>query len=278
MKKSALGIYVIMIVVGLIGLFFYVTKSDNPVPQGEAKKNIPQETITVAVAKRELKANSILQPDDFQIENISVAVGSADTQFKIRQPKLINWALNNPISSGAYISPEMLVEPGSDEYLAMFLQPGNVLYTFEIGSSDNYLLRNIKPGQGMDVYLSYSFKQGADGFNQIVSPAHAISESRLKPLFLNKRVLSIREAGLARKGEGNFLIAELQDNEVKLLKSLEGKAKIIIFPSTYRPGKDAPEGNSAAVEKASWPVNNDPIFKFSEPPRPEAKDVNELRG
>lgn len=284
MKKSALGIYVIMIVVGVIGLFFYVTQSDNPAPQVELQKHTPKEIITVAIAKRELEANSILQPDDFQIKSISVDVGSADTKFKITQPKLVNWALSSPITSGAYISPETLVEPGSDEYLVMFLQPGNVLYTFEIDASDNYLLNNLKPGQGMDIFLSYSLRQGADGYNEVVSPAHTISESRLKPLFVNKRVLAIREAGVVNKNgikrheDGSLLIAELQDNEVKLLKSLEGKAKIILFPSTYRPGKDAPEGNPSAVQEASWPVNNEPIFQFSAPPRPAATDVNELRG
>lgn len=284
MKKSALGIYVIMIVVGLVGLFFYITKSENPAPRVEQQKPIPQETITVAVATRELKANSILQADDFQLKNISVAAGSADTQFKITQPKLVNWALNSSISSGSYISPKMLVEPGNDEYLAMFLQPGNVLYTFELATSDNYLLRNITPGQGIDVYLSYSLKPGDDGFNQVVSPAHTISESRLKPLLVNKRVLAIRHAGVVNKNGverlegGSLLIAELQDNEVKLLKSLEGKSKIILFPSTQQPGKNASEGTSTVVKETSWPVNNEPIFKFTEPPHPAVTDVNELRG
>lgn len=284
MKKSALGIYVIMIVLGLVGIFVYATKSEQPARQIESHKNIPQETIAVAVATKDLKAESILQPDDFQIRNINVAVGSADKEFKITQPSLNNWAVNSSISSGAYISPKMLVEPGTDEYLSMFLQPGNVLYTFEISSSDNYLLRNVKPGQGIDVYMSYSLKQGEDGFNEIISPALKISESRLKPLFINKRVLAIRQAGVVNKNGveriegGSLIIAELKDNEIKLLKSLEGKAKMILFPSSQRPDLKTQGDNLSKQNEAPWPVINEPIFKFSESPRPLVKDVDELRG
>lgn len=285
MKRSALVIYIVMIIVGIVGLFFYVNKSQSPKPlRVRQQENIRQETIAVAVARRDLEASSVLQSGDFQIKNVSVGAGSADVQFNITNTNPVNWALKSPVSANAYIPPASLIAPGSDEYMAMFLQPGNVLYTFELESSDNYLLTNLKPGQGVDIYLSYSLRTGVDGTNEIVSPAHSIHNSRLKPLMVNRRVLAIRLAqimmknGIAVSEAGSQLIVELQDNEVKMLKGLEGKAKILLFPTIQGVSVDKTETVVLPHTEASWPVSNDVIFNELRPAAVATTEVNELRG
>ncbi|MRT58506.1 hypothetical protein GJV11_20545 [Enterobacteriaceae bacterium RIT693] len=284
MKKTVLGIYIAMIIIGVLGLFYYMSQSAKPAVKSGG---VARETIIVAVAKRDLDANSILQTSDYEIKTIAVPVGGTEKQFNLSQTKITNWALNNAVTAKSYISPSMLVEPGSDTYLSMFLRPGNVLYTFEIETTDNYLLTNLKPGQEMDVYLSYSLKKNNKGNNEIVSPAHSISESRLKPLLMNKRVLAMRQADTSGKNSaGNrnkksMLIAELNDQEVKLLKSLEGKVKIILFPSSQPSQQfvsDEKQNHHGVSERsgsdAAWPVSDEPIFKFSSSP----VEINELRG
>lgn len=285
MKRSALVVYIAMIIVGIIGLFFYLNQSKAPVSP-QTKQQTPQETIAVAVARRNLEANSVLQADDFQIKNVSVNVGSLDTQFNLSGHNPLHWALKSPVAADAYIPPSALVMPGSDDYLAMFLQPGNVLYTFTLEASDNYLLTNLKPGQGVDIFLSYSIKPGRDGVDEIVSPAHSIKDSRLKPLMTNKRVLAMRTAKTVAKNgvdapeKGSQLITELTDNEVKILKGLEGKTRILLFPAAQEnTGENKSANGVLSGREAAWPVSDQPIFNEPQSePISEATKVNELRG
>lgn len=285
MKRSALVIYIVMIIVGIIGLFFYINQTRAPVPlQVKAQDKTPEETITVVVARRDLTAKAVLQADDFQVKKLTIPAGSGEAQFNINGVTPINWGLNSAVSVDTYIPPSALIEPGSDDYLSMFLQPGNVLYTCTLGASDNYLLANLKPGQGIDIYLSYSMQPGPNGSVQIVSPADSIRDSRMKPLMVNKRVLAIRPAKTIQKNgvdvveQGSQLIVELADREVKMLKGLEGKAQIYLFPSVPAVQTEKPTVDSVLPRsELFWPVSEDAIF--AEPkPKAAVVEVNELRG
>lgn len=148
MKRGGLLVYVVMIVVGILGLFSILT---NPVrrpfcrPVSQKK---PQQTISVAVAIRDLDASTVLRAGDFQMKTVTVEVGSSDAQFNLAGKSLDNWALKSAVPANSWILPGLLAEPGSNEYLSLFLQPGNILYTFELNKADNYLLNNVKAGQG----------------------------------------------------------------------------------------------------------------------------------
>jgi pilus assembly protein CpaB len=283
MKKSALIIYIAMIVVGLIGLFIYTNKSGTPPPQSVTQPvaEARTETISVAVANHNLEVNSVIKAEDYQIKRISVPEGSADKRFDVSGKVLIDWALKQPVAAEDWIFNGDLVEPGSDEYLAMFLKPGNVVYTFELDAADNYLLSNLKAGNAIDIYLSYSLKTEDDGSTTLISPPHAIRESRLKPLMRNKRILSIRRAKIVDKNgvevveKGSQLVVELKDYDVKMLKGLEGKSKVVLFPSEK--GTPTEPGSAAVSADESWLISDDAIFKIP-PHKLMTAEVNELRG
>ncbi|VTM71431.1 Flp pilus assembly protein CpaB [Raoultella planticola] len=241
----------------------------------------------MAIATRDLDARTILRAGDFQIKTMTVEVGSSDAQFNLVGKSLDNWALKNTVPANSWILPGLLVEPGSDEYLSLFLQPGNILYTFELNKADNYLLNNVKAGQGVDIYLSYrriypkhedTLEVGADQSrekNQLYN--------RLKPLMGNKRVLAIRPAktvvnnGVSVVEKGSQLVVELQDREVKMLKGLGGElANVLLFPAAT-----SPEGKSTIALpslEAAWPVSDDVIFNLPPVPAKLASEINELRG
>ncbi|HFP9382245.1 TPA: hypothetical protein ACHOY5_000781 [Raoultella planticola] len=288
MKRGGLLVYVVMIVVGILGLFFYFNQSHPAaLPQASQPEKKPQQTISVAVAARDLDASTVLRAGDFQIKTVTVEVGSSDVQFNLVGKSLDNWALKSAVSANSWILPGLLAEPGSNEYLTLFLQPGNILYTFELNKSDNYLLNNVKAGQGVDIYLSYrriypkhedTLEVGADQSrekNQLYN--------RLKPLMGNKRVLAIRPAktvvnnGVSVVEKGSQLVVELQDREVKMLKGLGGElANILLFPAAT-----SPEGKSTIALpslEAVWPVSDDVIFNLPPVPAKLASEINELRG
>ena len=279
MKKSALVIYMLMILTGTVGILFYMKSENTPVSrQNETLGDYPRETISVAVAMHDLAANSILKKDDFQLKSLSVTPGSTDMQFNINENDLTHWAIRSAVAKGSYLQPTTMVEPGSDDYIAMFIIPGNVLYPFELETSDNYLLTNLKPGSGVDIYLSYSLGQDNNGKAAIVSPAESILDTRLKPLMINKRVLAIRSVNGNKKEKNeeneSQLLIELRDAEIKFLKGLEGKARILVFPTIKGTTDSRTDVNHALSDKeVAWPVSSVPLFD-----EPRSRPTHEWRG
>lgn len=288
MKRGGLLVYVVMIVVGILGLFFYFNQSRTAAPlQASQPEKKPQQTISVVVATRDLDARTILRAGDFQIKTVTVDVGSTDTQFNLVGKNLDNWALKSAVPANSWILPGLMVAPGSDEYLPLFLRPGNILYTFELNKSDNYLLNNIKAGQGVDIYLSYRriYPKHEDTLEVGAEQSREKNQlyNRLKPLMGNKRVLAIRPAktvvnnGVNVVEKGSQLVVELQDHEVKMLKGLGGElANILLFPATT-----TPEGKSTIAlpsPEAAWPVSDDVIFNLPPVPAKLTSEINELRG
>lgn len=235
MKKNVLGIYIVMIVIGVAGLFFYINQSRVPAPSPTPVQAVQQETIAVAVARRDLKAGDVLQEDDFQLKNRSVAQGSADMTFNLAAVNPLGYALKAAVQADDLIPPSALVSPGSKDYLAMFIKPGSVIYPFTLDDRDSYLLQNLVAGQGVDIYFSYGLDTES---NSVISPAHSLQGSRMKALMFNKRVLSVKPAKTANKNgielieRGSQVVIELQHDEVKMLKELQDKnARLSLFPA-----------------------------------------------
>ncbi|MCW2488701.1 hypothetical protein J5069_22635 [Candidatus Symbiopectobacterium sp. NZEC127] len=279
MKKSALIIYMLMILTGGIGILFYIKSAHTPAPgASEMQAHSLTETIIVAVAQRDLAANSILKKDDFQLKNISVSPESTEMQFNIMENDLTHWALKSAVAKDSYLQPTALVEPGSDDYIAMFITPGNVLYPFELDASDNYLLNNVKSGASVDIYLAYGLRQDDNGSEDIISPAKSIRDTRLKPLMVNRRVLAIRRVNRDEKEKAqesrSQLLVELRDAELKLLKGLEGNARVLLFPSIRGPIDLRSRGSETLSGKeATWPVSSAPLFD-----EPRSRPTHEWRG
>lgn len=279
MKKSALIIYILMIVMGGVGILFYMKSAYTPTPAtSEMQANSSTETIIVAVAQHDLAANSILKKDDFQLKSISVSPDSTDMQFDLKENDLTHWAVKSAVAKGSYLQPNALVEPGSDDYIAMFITPGNVLYPFELDTSDNYLLTNVKSGASVDIYLAYGLRQNDNGSEEIISPAKSIRDTRLKPLMVNRRVLAIRRVNMDEKEKAqenrSQLLVELRDAEIKLLKGLEGSARILLFPTVGSPIDSRSRGSETLSGKeATWPVSGAPLFDG-----PRSRPTNEWRG
>lgn len=294
MKKNALIIYIAMIAVGMIMLFVYLNRpAEIPVVKHQdiAPSPSPQapqeEIIRIAVAKRDLAAKTVLTPDDYQIKSLTIPkAGPEKAQYSMLYSSINDFALAEPIAEGAYISGNSLVEPGSTEYIAMFLAPGAVLYTFGIPSSDSYLFDNLKAGQGIDIYLSYGKKSGGDGTHEIVSPSPNIRDTRLQMLMQNKRILAMHSAtsntavkkGGSAQDSANQIMVEMTSSEIKMLKGLEGKSQLLLFPAFSQQQEKKANGNQPGME-TSWPVSDSVIFDSS-PLHLELteRSINELRG
>lgn len=267
-KKGSLLIYITMIIVGIFGLFLYAEPSKDNNDNTNEYKEKPMQKAHVALLQRDIPEKAILKRSDFIVKELPVEEVDGQEYLNVSKELPVNWALKSALPMGSYIPAKSVVKPGSDEYLSMFLQAGHVLYPFQLDEKDNYLLNNIKSGDSVDIYLSYSRKLGSDSRPEIISPPHSIEDSRLKPILKNKRVLAIRKD----ISPNNELVLEMQDKDIKILKGLEASnAKLILFPANDNVENKAVSDGITPYEK-SWPVTEDAIFGSS------MSGVTELRG
>lgn len=290
MNKKLTILYVIMILVGIIMLF--VIGSQSPSSNGENAPNgqktaLPEkikEHITVIEVLHDLSARSILTAADYQAKTIEVYEDSEDrAKYSLTFPDINEYGVSLSIKKGSYIPMEALIPPSaSNDYVKMLLQEGMLVYPFQLTKTDKYLIDNMKSGDRIDIYLIY----GADGGNygqrtvELISPSNNFLKTRMKPIIINRRLLSIQPPGgtenfvSGEEIEGTVLFIELSQSEVKLVKSLEGNAKLFLFPSIG--GADV--GNASEIlvdDEAVWPVTDAQIFSTdSFNPPPEANTVN----
>lgn len=271
-KKHSLIINMIMIIVGIVGMFlFFSTNNGNK--QIYTQKPA-MENITVITATKKLKKGIYLSPGNYKLKTLTVQVNSNDAkQFSVTHP-VEGWLISSEVEEGSYIPVSSLVKPGSAEYIHQSLSPGSVIYDLPIRGSDGYLFHNTSVGDGIDVYLSYGLKKikndSASGGGVIPTiSSTGIDNKHFKILLKDKKILSMnRPKSTANKikdslspstdkssNEG-FISIELSPSELKTLKGLDG-AKLYIFPSA-----DGINNLHSALsgDEKQWPIDNGNIL------------------
>lgn len=308
-KRYSLIINIAMIVIGIIGMLLYFISNNRKVVQSQQTQQVqqvevPQERISVAVAKKDLIAGMVLTSSDFTEESRTVTKDSDEIKnFQITD-SINEWMVRDAIKSGTEIPVHSLIKPGTDEYINMSVKPGQIVYGFSIQRADSYLFTNLKAGEGVDIYLSYNLLQATSDDGHVTTiptidtslSQDIISNRRFKILLKNKKILSIQTTakGLAEKvvsesttpmSKEGYMLVELTPDEVRMLKGLDG-GKFYIFPTTD--GLTQPEikpENSVLIDaEGQWPIDNRNILfneikaieKKEEPV--EEKKVKEYRG
>ncbi|ENW6032980.1 hypothetical protein ACFLXR_004500 [Salmonella enterica] len=292
MKRKFVIIYILMIVVGIIGLFSF---GNEPITQSEVtmQKQTTVVTIKKAVAIRKLYKGEIIDKNDYKIENAEVSKEEAEKYRNENPDLIISWAVKNDVVKGETLSITSgdLVRPGTQEYYELFTNPGSIVYTFALGKNDNFLLDNVKPGSGIDIYLIYGFElQGDLSREELMSPPSALMRRGLKRIIQNKKVLGIHKAdiekknGIASISDGSQIVVELNSQDIKVLKALELNTQLIILPAS---DKEISNDNINIDEYLPIYERNslDTLYlqpEFSAPEMINKKmsgsDVNELRG
>lgn len=279
-----------MLVVGLALLF---TKSSpepvaEPIVQQpvqvkeEPKKEEPKtEIITVAVAKRDISKRKILTKDDYYFKSIEVKIGSNDKSKYIGDATEIDaYVAKNNIAKDAFIENSFIASPNSEEYLLLAIKEGNYMFPFKLDQIDSYLLKNLKGGDLVDLYIFYSDDE-LSKFNtknykedRLVSPSDDFVKNRIKPIIVGKKVLYIDlenkiDQNFQRKEAGQVQL-ELSNQEIKLLRTLMTNSTVMMYPSTYKQNID--DGLRLLNDKEKkWPLTDKAIFS-------KKKQLNLLKG
>ncbi|WP_085165971.1 hypothetical protein [Gilliamella bombi] len=289
-QKKIIILYILMLVVGLALLF---TKSSpepvaEPIVQQpvqvkeEPKKEEPKtEIITVAAAKRSISKSNILTKDDYYFKSIEVKIGSNDKSKYISDATEIDsYVAKNNIAKDAFIESSFIASPNSEEYLLLAIKEGNYMFPFKLDQIDSYLVKNLKSGDLVDLYIFYSddeiTKSNTKNYKEdrLASPSDNFVKNRIKPIIVGKKILYIDlgstiDQKFQRKDVAQVQL-ELSNQEIKLLRTLMTNSTVMMYPSTYKQNVD--DGLRLLSDKEKkWPLTDKAIFS-------KKKQINLLKG
>ena len=269
--KKLIVLYLAMIVVGLALLF---TKSAPPpveqkeeriVTEPPKKEESKTEIINVAVAKHDISKKTILTKDDYYFKSIEVAINKERPKFITETARIDAYVVKNNIAKDTVIEESLIASPNSEDYILLALKEGNFMFPFAIDPIDSYLMKNLKSGDLIDLYLFYGDEtQINDRETKLVSPSRDFAKNRLKPIIVGKKVLyfDVGEEDLDKsynKNKTAQVQLELSNQEIKVLRSLMTNSTIIMYPSTFK--KNVENGLRLLSDKEkNWPLSEKDIF------------------
>ena len=270
--KKLIVLYLAMIVVGLALLFTKsappaVTPDDSAVVVEPPKMEEPKtEVINVAVAKHNIDKKTILTKDDYYFKSIEVAINRERPNFITSASEIDAHVVKNHIAKDTIIEESLIASPNSEDYLMLALKDGNYMFPITIDPLDSYLIKNLKGGDLVDLYVFYgdeTEKAANVREDKLVSPSRDFVKNRLKPIIVGKKVLFFDVEKEMDKSYNKNNVAqvqlELSNKEIKLLRTLMTNSTIIMYPSTFK--KNVEDGLRLLSDKEkNWPLSEKDIF------------------
>ena len=269
--KKLIVLYLAMIVVGLALLFTKsappTTPDDSVVVVEPPKMEEPKtEVINVAVAKHDINKKTILTKDDYYFKSIEVAINKERPNFVTSASEIDAHVVKNHIAKDTVIEESLIASPNSEDYLMLALKDGNYMFPITIDPLDSYLIKNLKGGDLVDLYVFYgdeTEKAANVREDKLVSPSRDFVKNRLKPIIVGKKVLFFDVDKEMDKSYNKNNVAqvqlELSNKEIKLLRTLMTNSTIIMYPSTFK--KNVEDGLRLLSDKEkNWPLSEKDIF------------------
>ena len=270
--KKLIVLYLAMIVVGLALLFTKSappadTPDDSAVVVEPPKMEEPKtEVINVAVAKHDINKKTILTKDDYYFKSIEVAINKERPNFVTSASEIDAHVVKNHIAKDTVIEESLIASPNSEDYLMLALKDGNYMFPITIDPLDSYLIKNLKGGDLVDLYVFYgdeTEKAANIREDKLVSPSRDFVKNRLKPIIVGKKVLFFDVEKEMDKSYNKNNVAqvqlELSNKEIKLLRTLMTNSTIIMYPSTFK--KNVEDGLRLLSDKEkNWPLSEKDIF------------------
>lgn len=273
-----------MLIIGFILLFTSTSSNQEPPKkqEGEPIAAQPKEVfqyVTVAIALNDIHKGKIFTADDYVFKNIEVKKGTFNESKYISNASEINsYAAKNNVQQGTMIEKNFVASPVSLEFITLSLNEGFYLFPFEITYEDNYLIKNLRGGDRVDIYVIYSLEQNSDksGNISISSPPNKnFLSANIKPIIVGKDILYIdnkqgtNEPKNNNRKDNSLIYLSLSNEEVKLVRTLMDHASLILYPSTSK--QHIEDSLYLLGEKErGWPLSDKKLFN--------QKQVSKLKG
>ncbi|MGH1476008.1 tight adherance operon protein [Yersinia proxima] len=153
-RKFLLSFSILIIAIGLTGILMGSEDDKEIMNNLITTSNEKEVVVILAQATKDLLPGTLLSQTDYAVKKITVPESSELIKNDISENVNINsYLLKVNILAGSYITRDMLVSPGSDEFNYLNLQKGQVIYKFQIKQQDDYLLDVLSIGNMLTLQL-----------------------------------------------------------------------------------------------------------------------------
>ncbi|WP_227731348.1 CpaB family protein [Yersinia proxima] len=153
-RKFLLSFSILIIAIGLTGILMGSEDDKEIMNNLITTSNEKEVVVILAQATKDLLPGTLLSQTDYAVKKITVPESSELIKNDISENVNINsYLLKVNILAGSYITRDMLVSPGSDEFNYLNLQKGQVIYKFQIKQQDDYLLDALSIGNMLTLQL-----------------------------------------------------------------------------------------------------------------------------
>lgn len=280
--KKLIVLYILMLIVGL-ALLFTKSSPTPPVVEKLVEPNVvvteppkpKTKIVTIAVAKRDISERMIFTKDDYYFKTTEVDVESSE-KYIINANEIDAYAAKQNISVDTFIQHDFIVSPSSSEYITFSIKDGSYMFPFIISQTDAYLLKNLRNGDLVDLYVLYGAEtvtSRTSTEDKFVSPSRDFITNRIKPIIVGKKIIFIEphtEDNLkSREKTVGEIQLELSNQEIKLLRTLMTNSTVMMYPSTFEENID--DGLILLSDKErTWPLSDRDIFSGTQ--------INKLKG
>lgn len=280
--KKLIVLYILMLIVGLALLFTKSSPTPPVVEKPVETKVIVTEPpkpktqiVTIAVAKKDISERTIFTKDDYYFKTTEVDADSAEKYINSAN-EIDAYVAKQNIAADTFIQYDFIASPSSSEYIALSIKEGAYMFPFVISQTDAYLLKNLRNGDLVDLYVLY----GAETItsrtiteDKFVSPSRDFITNRIKPIIVGKKIIFIEphtEDNLkSREKTVGEIQLELSNQEIKLLRTLMTNSTVMMYPSTFEENID--DGLILLSDKErTWPLSDRDIFSGTQ--------INKLKG
>ena len=278
--KRLIVLYILMLIVGVALLFTKSTSTKETTevvaqPQVEVKEQPVEKfkKVTIAMTRRDIAEKTILTTDDYYFKTIDIDINQEEPLDLITNAnELDSYVAKSHIQADTYLKHSLLASPKSPEYVQLSLKDGAYMFPFQLSKADNYLLKNLKSGDLVDIYVYYGAETSANKNgkeDKFVSPSRDFMTSRIKPIIVGKKIIFLETTENPTIQDVGQIQIELSNQEIKLVRTLMTNASVMLYPSNYK--ENFADGLHLLSDKEkNWPVSDKNIFSPTQ--------INKLRG
>lgn len=152
-SKILFALSLIVIAIGGYGLMNKPSApSTSVLPQGAQTGK--EKIVKVAVTTHNIDTSQILTGSEYEIKMQKVS-DDFDEKFILKEKNFNGYLTRMNISSGIYLTSDMLIAPSDPEFSSFNFKEGALPYYFPVDKKNEYLLSVVSPGKKVTILLKY---------------------------------------------------------------------------------------------------------------------------
>ncbi|MCX2961817.1 flp operon protein C [Rodentibacter caecimuris] len=206
----------------------------------ENQENKIEKLITLAELKRDVVKGTLLQADDYSLNEITVPENSPMAEYDLKEvikdssTTLQGYLVNENLQGGSLLSSSTIISPTDSKFLISSINTKQeVAFRININESERYLLDTVKGGDYVSICSQY-FSSDDRGSIRERSDLAKIAD---RVLVLQVRTFNDEEVKNSSSGNTNtfgYISVKVNVEQVAKFYKLYKESKLILLPSEGR--------------------------------------------